>query len=137
MINYKSSNNLVENMNIEIKKYIDEKINLKEFDSPNQTKYILNNYLNEQIKSFNFRTYNDKYSRKIVKNFVNNSKIINQKYFNYIVGGTINLCKNLLGLESSIIRIKLEDRYPLIPELNIFKENLEKLNISLDYNHLL
>jgi len=133
-----------------LKKIIDNLINLLKHKRPND--YIINNYLDEKIKLFNINTYNDKYSRKIVKNYINNSNINNQKYFNYIIGGTINLCKELLELDSSTIKKKLEDRYSLILGLNILKNNLKKLNYSLykfylkrfkrlnfilDYNHLL
>ena len=91
---FNTSNNIItsvsKNINREIKIYIDEKIDsLRESSKLSQTNYIINNFLDEKFKLFDFSTYNNKYLRKVVKNY----ELINQKYFNYIVGGTINLCK--------------------------------------------
>jgi len=136
-----------------IKENIDKYINSLRKLKTQPTKYIINNYLNKKMNSFTYNTYNNKYSRKIVKNYVNNSKIIKQKYFNYIVGGTINLCKELLGEESSIIKRKLKNICLLNERLNNLRNNLKRTkllsiskfylkefktpNFSLDHNHLL
>ena len=141
------------NNSIKIKKNIDKSINTLKKYKKQPKEYIINNNLDKEIKSFNYSTYNNKYSRKIVKNYVNNSKIMNQKYFNYIVGGTINLCKKLLGEESSIIKIKLKNICLLNKRLNNLRNNLKRTeilsiskfyikmfknpNFSLDHNHLL
>jgi len=96
----------------------------------------LDNYLFDKFQSFNFNTYDNKYTRKIVKNYVNNKdriKILNQIYYNYILGGSINLSIELLK-NSNIkeINILLNNVTKISPKIYELKDIL----ICFYYNHL-
>jgi len=101
-------------------------------------KSILNN-LYDNFTLFQYNTYNNKYSRKIVKNHINNSNIEKQIYFNYIVNETIKLSKKLLDKTYEQINIKLDNIIDKNKNLKIIKEltnkNIHSNNISI-YNIL-
>jgi len=70
----------------------------------NLSKSLDNNQLIQNFLSFNSSTYNEKYTREIIKKYSKNIKHI--KYYNFILGGTINLCSNLLNTNEEEINHK-------------------------------
>jgi len=104
---------------------------------------LKNNILLEKYLSFNFNVYNNKYTRKIVKNHVDNTnrkKILNQIYYNYILSGTINICIELLRnpdlninhlLNNLVIQKKNSKLSDIRHKLNEF-HNIENSNSSIN-----
>jgi len=93
-----------------------------------RNKLGLDNYLFNKFRSFNFNTYDNKYTRKIVKNYVSNKdriKILNQIYYNYILGGSINLSIELLK-NSNIKEINtlLKNVIKISPKMYELNDNL-------------
>jgi len=83
---------------IKSKKNILKEIKNKIIENIKKNNNIEDNLLAKYL-SFNFNVYNDKYTRKIVKNYVNDinrKKILDQIYYNYILSGTVNICIELL-----------------------------------------
>ena len=69
-----------------IKSKINNKIKNKEF-----RKFVNNSSFLNTIESFNNSTYNNKYTRTLVKNYATN-----QEYFKYIFGGIVKYSTKLL-----------------------------------------
>jgi hypothetical protein len=145
-----------------ILKEIKDKINSDIMFAKNELNNLeLNDYLFDKFQSFSFNTYNDKYSKKIIKNYVDDSsriQVLNQIYYNYILGGTINLSINLLkSVEKEEItrlfnkakRIKFNSElFTLDNDLkDFYKYSLKKIsfnntftediNIKNEFHHLL
>ena len=60
----------------------------------NLSKLLNNHQLIQNFLLFNSDTYNNKYTKEIIKNHLKNTK--HKQYYNFILGGTINMCSNLL-----------------------------------------
>lgn len=96
----------------------------------------LNNYqLIQNFLLFNSDTYDNKYTKEIIKNHLKNNLKNNKqiKYYNFILGGTINMCSNLLknniDINSKFYEIvkkndlsKLYDTQKF--EINIYKKKI-------------
>lgn len=73
----------------------------------NLSKSLDNHQLIQKFLSFNSNTYNEKYTREIIKKYSKNIK--HKKYYNFILGGTINLCSNLLNTSEEEINNKFRE----------------------------
>jgi len=102
--------------------------------NPSKNNFCNNNIIFNELNSLSFNSYNNKYTRKIVTNYVSSihkSEILNQIYYNYILGGTINICIKLLNTNKTEI-----DR--LFNEINnrVLKNIFENLNTYNNFNNV-
>lgn len=82
----------------------------------------------DNFESFNYKIYNDKFTRKIVKGHVNTFNISKNAYFNYLVNETIKLSEKLLDIDYNKINLKL---------IHILVDNNDRAKILIKINNII